>query len=627
MTPERWRRLDDLFDAALQVEPAERESWSRRACDGDADLLAELLRLIRHDERAERERFLPPPEAASRPADGTTTWPHLAIRGGPSEGDTIRRGAETPPGRGEGFTPIAAIHPGSEAESSHGSPAPARQRLVGMICLYAGLALVMLSWKYLVARDPDPAHAIPYAVLIAACGAVGAYVAGPASRSSARLWALEAGMIAKVAAVFAVSQYQAMLDFSLQGDPLRAHNAMNHRVLIAAILILTYALDASASWRRTALVVGPIATLPFATLLVLYLRHPGPMAWLDGPESGRGISPLALLGFDAMLLLILAAGSVAGSLLITRLRRAVREARQVGQYRLHRRLGAGGMGEVYLAEHRFLKRPCALKLIHPGVESGPKALARFEREVRLTATLSHPNTVEIYDYGRTEGGVYYYVMEYLPGMNLAELVARHGALAPERVVYLIRQIALALREAHGVGLVHRDIKPSNIVVSRRGGVDDVAKLLDFGLVRPSTSAGAAHLSDEGTILGTPLYMSPEQATGRLDLDARSDLYSLGAVTYYLLTGRPPFDEGGTIGVLVALARDPVVPPSQLREGIPEDLERVVLKCLEKDAARRFQDAESLEAALGRCDCAQHWGPDQASRWWLESGRTAGMGPA
>ena len=329
---------------------------------------------------------------------------------------------------------------------------------------------------------------------------------------------------------------------------------------------------------------------------------------------------VALFSFDAMILLILAVGSTFGARTISRLRRQVAEARQLGQYRLRRRIGAGGMGEVYLAEHQLLKRPCAVKLIRPGDAADPRALERFEREVRLTATLSHPNTVEIYDYGRAEDGTYYYVMEYLPGLSLAELVERHGPLPPARAVYLLRQVCGALREAHAAGLIHRDIKPSNIFAARRGGMDDVAKLLDFGLVRPAATARAAHLSGEGQILGTPLFMSPEQARGGRELDERSDIYSLGAVAYYLLTGRPPFDGEGGIAVMIAHARDPVVPPSRVRAGIPEDLERVVLRCLAKDPAERFPDAESLERALGECDCAGEWDLMHAARWWRGAGR-------
>src|SRR6185312_7224850 len=192
--------------------------------------------------------------------------------------------------------------------------------------------------------------------------------------------------------------------------------------------------------------------------------------------------------------------STFGARTMSRLRRQAAEARQFGQYRLRRRLGSGGMGEVYLAEHQLLKRPCAVKLIRPDAATDPRALARFESEVRLTATLSHPNTVEIYDYGRAEDGTYYYVMEYLPGLSLAEMVERYGPLPPARVVYLLRQVSGALREAHAAGLIHRDIKPSNIIAARRGGMDDVAKLLDFGLVRPSAAARAAHVSAEGQVL-------------------------------------------------------------------------------------------------------------------------------
>jgi serine/threonine-protein kinase len=277
------------------------------------------------------------------------------------------------------------------------------------------------------------------------------------------------------------------------------------------------------------------------------------------------------------------------------------------------------MGEVYLAEHLLLKRPCAVKLIRPGCANNPRALERFEREVRLTAALSHPNIVEIYDYGRADDGRYYYVMEYLSGLSLAELVERHGVLPPGRVVYLLRQVCGALGEAHAAGLIHRDIKPSNIFAARRGRMEDVAKLLDFGLVLSRAGSGAAHLSGEGQVLGTPLYMSPEQVRGGRELDEGSDIYSLGAVAYYLLTGRPPFDGGDGIAVMIAHAHDPVVPPSRVRADVPEDLERVVLRCLAKDPADRFPDAEGLEHALGECGCAGDWDRDRAARWWRHAG--------
>ena len=320
---------------------------------------------------------------------------------------------------------------------------------------------------------------------------------------------------------------------------------------------------------------------------------------------------------NVLMLLIGAGASVYGTHVINTLRTEAFEARQLGQYRLRERIGAGGMGEVFLAEHQLLKRPCALKLIRPGSASDPRAMARFEREVRTTARLSHPNTVEIYDYGRTEDGTFYYVMEYLPGLSLAELVERHGPLPAERVIYLLRQACQALQEAHAAGLIHRDIKPANIFAAFRGGRHDVTKLLDFGLVKPVAEAPdpSIQLSQEGAITGSPLYMAPEQASGSRSPDPRSDLYSLGAVAYFLLTGRAPFQGENAIGVMIAHARDPVTPPSQVRPGIPDDLERIVLRLLAKDPADRFQDAEALDEALASCESAREWTPKQAAQWW------------
>src|SRR5690606_32548061 len=203
-------------------------------------------------------------------------------------------------------------------------------------------------------------------------------------------------------------------------------------------------------------------------------------------------------------------------------------------YLLKRRLGEGGMGEVYKAEHRLLKRPCVVKLIRAERAGDPRALARFDREVQATAQLKHPNTVEVFDYGRTEDGVFYYVMEYLEGLSLEEIVHRYGPLPPARVVRILRQVCGALREAHGLGLVHRDIKPSNILLCRYGGLDDMAKLLDFGLVQTASDPADNRLTQAGGFVGTPDFMSPEQASGAAP-DARSDIYSLGATAFYLLS--------------------------------------------------------------------------------------------
>jgi serine/threonine-protein kinase len=213
-------------------------------------------------------------------------------------------------------------------------------------------------------------------------------------------------------------------------------------------------------------------------------------------------------------------------------------------------------------------------------------------------------------------------MEYLPGMSLEDLLDRHGPLPAERVVHLMRQTCQGLREAHSIGLIHRDIKPGNVFAAQRGGLHDVAKLLDFGLVKTVAEMPSARLTQEGAISGTPLFMSPEQARGVGDLDARSDIYSLGAVAYALLTGRPPFERSSPLDVIIAHAHDDVVAPSLLRDDVPEDLEQVVLRCLSKKPEDRFQDADGLESALSNCAAAGKWTQTHAARWWQDKGQTS-----
>jgi serine/threonine-protein kinase len=313
------------------------------------------------------------------------------------------------------------------------------------------------------------------------------------------------------------------------------------------------------------------------------------------------------------------AGAIAifGAYRIETLQRAAAEARKLGPYRLRKRIGAGGMGEVYLAEHALLRRPCALKMIRREHTGDARLLARFEREVQAMATLAHPNTVRIYDYGLADDGTFYYAMEYLPSLSLDELVRRYGPLPPERVVFLLRQVCSALREAHGVGLVHRDIKPGNILTCASGGLHDMVKLLDFGLVRlQAANALPGHrLTELGVSAGTPAFMSPEQASGAADVDARTDIYSLGTVAYFLLTGRPPFVEATSVQTMAAHLTTAVTPPGMLQPGVPADLEEIVLRCLEKDPAQRFRDVASVEEALSNTSCSVGWSSRAAAEWW------------
>jgi serine/threonine-protein kinase len=278
------------------------------------------------------------------------------------------------------------------------------------------------------------------------------------------------------------------------------------------------------------------------------------------------------------------------------------------------------MGEVYLAEHQMMKRPCAVKLIRPEKAGDPRMLARFEREVRATAKLSHWNSIDIYDYGRTADGTFYYVMEYLPGHNIGEIVENYGVFPAGRALYLLDQVCAALAEAHGIGLVHRDIKPANIFCAYRGGVSDVIKLLDFGLAKPTMdSSGDAQLTMAGTVTGSPLFMSPEQASGDDAIDARSDIYSLGAVMYYMLTGQPPFGGDNPLKVMIAHASQEVIPPRQIKPEIPAELEEIVLRCLEKDPDHRFQTVSDLRNSLRDVVVEDPWSSDLAAKWWSCNG--------
>jgi len=326
------------------------------------------------------------------------------------------------------------------------------------------------------------------------------------------------------------------------------------------------------------------------------------------------------VGANTILALIGATLAIYGAHVLNGLRTELHEARKFGQYQLRQKIGAGGMGEVYLAEHELLKRPCAIKLIRPGADANPVALARFEREVQSAARLSHPNTIEIYDYGHTEDGTFYYVMEYLPGLSLGELIPQFGPLPAGRLIYLMRQACAGLAEAHALGLIHRDLKPANLFVAHRGGEYDVAKVLDFGLVKNTQDAGARQLTADQTVSGTPSFMSPEQATGDRSLDLRADLYSLGAMCYYALTGHPPFQGESAMAIMISHARDPVVPPSQLRPEVPHDLQAVVLRCLAKKPEDRYPDARTLAKALASCESAGDWDADKAEQWWTTKAR-------
>ena len=295
------------------------------------------------------------------------------------------------------------------------------------------------------------------------------------------------------------------------------------------------------------------------------------------------------------------------------LRKKASEAQKLGQYTLGAKIGEGGMGAVYRASHAMMKREVAIKLL-PSDRAGKEGLVRFEREVQLTSRLNSPNTIAIYDYGRTPENVFYYVMEYIDGFSLEDLIAKFGPLTPGRVIHLARQVCAALSEAHSIGLIHRDIKPANIALCERAGVFDVVKVLDFGLVKELGTDSAS--TTTAALTGTPLYLSPESITAPDKVDGRSDLYAVGGVAYWLLTGTHVF-EGKTVVEVCShhLHSKPESPSARLGQPVPVDLEAVILKCLAKDPADRYPSAEELAHALDACDAADDWSDDLAAMWW------------
>lgn len=291
------------------------------------------------------------------------------------------------------------------------------------------------------------------------------------------------------------------------------------------------------------------------------------------------------------------------------------EAKKLGQYTLERKIAAGGMGVVYKGHHSMLRRETAIKMLDVD-RVNDASLARFEREVQITCQLNNPNTVAIYDYGRTPEGVFYYAMEFLDGIDLEKLVRQYGPQSEGRVIHILKQICGSLFEAHSLGLVHRDIKPANIMLNRRGGEPDVVKVLDFGLVKALDDEKQASTTAANSLTGTPLYMAPESIQAPNTVDARSDLYAVGAVGYFLLTGHPVFDSSNLIELCQQhVEKIPMSPSQRAGRTISSELEHAILTCLEKSRSKRPSTARDLSKLLDRCPTISDWSVDDADAWW------------
>jgi eukaryotic-like serine/threonine-protein kinase len=353
----------------------------------------------------------------------------------------------------------------------------------------------------------------------------------------------------------------------------------------------------------------------------------GAWAWLKGfdfaliteVDADEAFAARRYVNLILLLMLVLLAGislfGLSSSFAVVRLVKRVKEGTQLGPYTLMDRIGEGGLGEVYLARHALLRRPTAIKLLKP--ESvDVEALGRFEREVQLASQLTCPNTIAVYDFGRTLEGTFYCAMEYLDGRNLSQVVRASGDLEPARVVHVLRGACASLGEAHARGLVHRDVKPMNLMLCVQGGRHDVVKLLDFGLVKELGADHDEQLTKPQRISGTLLYLAPERLKAPDSVDARTDIYSLGAVAYFLLTGKHHLSGGTDVDLLDRILREEPQPPSQATDQpIPPELDALVLACLSKEMDERPADTAVVVAALDAIGDLEPWTEADAARWW------------
>jgi serine/threonine-protein kinase len=594
MDPDRWRRIAHLSELALEREPAERDAFLAAVCAGDDELRREVESLIAHENV---------PVLIDRPMLHAAA----AVLADPRAISTLRttRTSASAPADSDDETAAVTVVRDPGFSPLHPIQALLRRRLLVLSVVFASLTglttIALFSFRVVPAlrqgtgiRPAAWTGLAIYTSLVVAATVSACVLWSARSLSLRTLRRIEVVGFSLITLAevwrIVVSWRVGEVFRHVSADGLGATLMASRQSLLWFALIASYGIFIPNTWRRCATVVGLLAATPIVTAAI-------------ANSLFGGISPrlMTVYLFNLALWMVYASAlAIYGSHRIDVLRQQALEARRLGQYQLKRLLGAGGMGEVYLAEHLLLRRPCAIKLIRMDRAGDPGSLLRFEREVQATATLTHPNTVQVYDYGHTDDGTFYYAMEYLPGLTLDELVQRHGPTPASRTIHLLCQICGALSEAHARGLIHRDIKPRNIIVGERGGLPDVAKLLDFGIVQRLDMVREGGHVFRGEVMGTPIFMSPEQASGAEPVGAPSDIYSLGAVAYFLLTGVPPFLRATARETLVAHVHEAVVPPDRIQPDVPGDLQAIVLRCLSKDPDHRYQSADALNDALARC---------------------------
>jgi len=439
------------------------------------------------------------------------------------------------------------------------------------------------------------------------------YLSVPLSIKQMR--AIELIVFGLVVMLVAYNQYHEVLHEVQGGDGGLVISTIRSFMFVYFILMVIYGLLIPNTGLQAARLTVSIAVIPLLVSLLLWFKHPE--FWQVCEEFFR----FDQISQSSLIMLTGALTVTYGAHVMYRLRQEAVEAKEFGQYRLVEKIGSGGMGEVWRASHRMLVRPAAIKLIRPEMlgssdETRTQLLSRFEREAQATALLKSPNTVDVHDFGMTEDGVLYYVMEFLEGLDLNSLVGRYGPVPSERAVSLLKQACESLAEAHADGLIHRDIKPANIYACKSGLKFDVVKVLDFGLVKRSLDQADSQLTVAGTVTGTPAFIAPEMAMSSQKADARSDIYSLGCVAYWLVTGFMVFESDTPMGTILEHVQSIPVPPSERVEmEVPEDLETIILACLSKAPGDRPQSCLELIAQLESCRCYREWDQIRARQWW------------
>jgi eukaryotic-like serine/threonine-protein kinase len=389
------------------------------------------------------------------------------------------------------------------------------------------------------------------------------------------------------------------------------------RIYGFALLLFVHAVFIpSRVWVQFLIGLTTVLSYPLGQFLAFRFLPEVQGLWVS--QGGEGAYRAATIS-NASDVFFLSAISVLVTKTLYHFRSNLERAQRLGNYILKQQIGRGGMGVVYEASHAFLARPTAIKILTPQTEDIQTASARFEQEVKIVSSLTHPNTVTIFDYGHTDNNTFYYAMELLEGLDFQKLVESFGPQPANRVISLLTQVCGSLAEAHARGFVHRDIKPSNLFLTERGGIYDFVKVLDFGLAkefRPELAGRETEITQAGVYIGTPRYTAPECIRGQFGVDNRTDIYMLGSVAYWLLTGHSPFEsESGMEMIVDHLKTAPARPSKRCSAQILPEMEEIVLKCLMKSPDERYQTAGELSAALQAIPGLVPWTQRDSKKWW------------